>query len=427
MKSKNPVLTAAAAAGLLTVLTSACFADLRLPAFTAYSAPNPESLRMSRRETGDARWGDPTQSVLWFGELKKTGGLSIRLALTLPADTSATLTLTAGDQVLTQTVKGTGAETVADVGKANVDKTGYWKFALRAPEGAVWAAPVTLHALLLDGPAAEGAHFNLEERRNAASVHLMYPVPKEEKITAFYNEATGVEDPEHTYYMACGFSGGYFGMQVNSAAERRIIFSVWDAAEGQDAKDRASVSEENHTTLLAKGDDVHASVFGNEGTGGHSHLKYMWKTGEAQKFVVTVKPDGTFTDYSGFWFHPEEGKWKLIAAFRAPKDGKHLGGLYSFSENFGGSTGHLCRKALFGNQWVRTEDGRWIELTEARFSHDGTGKTARLDRFMGVEDGRFFLSQGGFVEGFTKYGTSFTRPATGVAPNPELPQMPPAK
>lgn len=44
------------------------------------------------------------------------------------------------------------------------------------------------------------------------------------------------------------------------------------------------------------------------------------------------------------------------------------------------------------------------ELTTASFSHDPTGKAARLDRFMGVEDGRFFLSHGGFVEGFTPYG-----------------------
>ena len=105
--------------------------------------------------------------------------------------------------------------------------------------------------------------------------------------------------------MAAGFSRGYFGMQVNSPTERRIIFSVWDATEGKYAKDRCTVSEENHTTLLAKGDEVKASVFSNEGTGGLSHLKYMWKTGETQKFVLTSKVDGTFTIYTGYWFHPE--------------------------------------------------------------------------------------------------------------------------
>ena len=90
-------------------------------------------------------------------------------------------------------------------------------------------------------------------------------------------------------------------------------------------------------------------------------------------------------------------------------------GLHSFSENFVGSNGHLRRKALYGNQWFRTDDGVWHEITKAGFSHDGTGKSDRLDRFMGVEDGKFFLSNGGFVPGFTKYGEIFERPAGGKA------------
>ena len=72
--------------------------------------------------------------------------------------------------------------------------------------------------------------------------------------------------------------------------------------------------------------------------------------------------------------------------------------------------------ALYGNQWIRTAAGEWIELTTATFSHDPTGKEDRLDRFMGVEDGEFFLSHGGFVPGFTKFGTPFTRPASGRSP-----------
>ena len=98
-----------------------------------------------------------------------------------------------------------------------------------------------IEALVLDGPATKDAHFNLKERRNAASVHLMYPVPKDANIAMFYNEVTAVDDPVATYYMACGFSRGYFGMQVNSPTERRIIFSVWDAGSGQSANDRIVV------------------------------------------------------------------------------------------------------------------------------------------------------------------------------------------
>jgi hypothetical protein len=43
---------------------------------------------------------------------------------------------------------------------------------------------------------------------------------------------------------------------------------------------------------------------------------------------------------------------------------------------------------------------------------------------MGVEKGLFFLSNGGFVPGYTKYGDKFTRPATSRPPELQLPTPP---
>ena len=390
---------------LTVVLPLAIHAELTVPAFTAYADPNPDALRFSK-EQGITAWRDAKEHVQWFGELKATGVLTAAVVVKDAEGTN--LTLNVGGQKHDAVVKNGRAE----FGSYQITKAGYTKFDLSHASGKIGA----VESLVLDGAATKDAHFNLLPRRNAASVHLAYPTPKDENIAMFYNEVTAVEDPVHTYYMACGFSRGYFGMQVNSPTERRIIFSVWDASNGQGAKNRSTVAAEDQTQLVAKGEGVEASVFGNEGTGGHSHLVYPWKTGEAQKFLVAVKVDGAHTTYSGHWFHPEKKQWMLIASFRAPKDGKYLRGLYSFSENFGGANGHLRRKALFGPQWIANADGKWIEITEAKFSHDPTGKADRLDRFMGVEDGKFFLSQGGFVEGFTKYGEPFTRPATGAAP-----------
>ena len=275
---------------------------------------------------------------------------------------------------------------------------------------------MTSLTLMLDGPATEDAHFNLKPRRNAASVHLAYPIERGTEVAAFYCEMTALEDPLWSYYMACGWHRGYFGMQVNSPTERRIIFSVWDS--GGEAIDRKKVADENRVQLIDKGDGVYSGDFGNEGTGGHSHLKFWWKTGALQKFLVTAKPvSETHTIYSGYYFHPDSRKWMLISAWKAPKEGGYMRGLYSFSENFVGRNGHLVRKALYGNQWIRTADGEWKEITTAKFSHDGTGKEDRLDRFMGLENGQFFLSHGGFLDGFTKYGTPFSRPATGMKPD----------
>src|SRR6185295_5917000 len=96
--------------------------------------------------------------------------------------------------------------------------------------------------------------------------------------------------------------------------------SVWDS--GHEAVSRSKVADENRVRLVAKGEGVRANDFGNEGTGGHSHLAYAWKTGEKQRLLVTAKPvDNTHTIYAGYYFHPEEKKWTLISAWKAPKDG----------------------------------------------------------------------------------------------------------
>jgi hypothetical protein len=403
--------------------SSVARAEQTIPAFTAYLSPDPNGARVSQR-SGITGWKNPGVKVLWFGEIEQPGDLECSLSLRLPSGTKTKLRLSVGGTSREATVAGKGSDPVrAGFGIFKIAEAGYQTFILESlnPEG---QAAGDLEALHLDGPASQGAHFNLKERRNAASVHLVYPTRAITNIEAFYCEVTAVEDPLWTYFMACGWHRGYFGMQVNSATERRIIFSVWDS--GHEPKDRDKVAASDRVTLIAKGDGVDAGDFGNEGTGGHSHLSYLWKTGEKQRFIVTAKPvDSTHTIYSGFYFHPDKKEWMLISSWKAPKDGNYLRGLYSFSENFGGSNGHLRRKALFGNQWLKTSDGKWLEQSTASFSHDPTGKADRLDRFMGVEGGQFFLSQGGFIAGSTRYGEVFTRSLVGQPPsNINLPALP---
>jgi hypothetical protein len=395
-------------------IASSTTAQLRVPAFTAYLDPDVRGARVSER-SGITRWDDPAIKVLWFGQINTPGKLDCAVTLRLPEDQTSKLCLTVAGQSREATVIGAGSDLVtAKFGSFDIAEPGYQRFVLESLNGEGQPAG-DLDALILDGSATEKAHFNLKPRRNAASVHLVYPVDRDTKIAAFYCEMTGLEDPIWTYYMACGWHRGYFGMQVNSPTERRIIFSVWDS--GNEAVDRDKVADDDRVTLVAKGEDVYTGDFGNEGTGGHSHLKYMWKTGQKQRFIVTAEPtDDTHTIYSGYYFRPDTKQWMLISSWKAPKEGGYLRRLYSFSENFGGANGHLLRKVLYGNQWIRTAEGKWIELTTATFSHDPTGKADRLDRFMGVEDGQFFLSHGGFVPGFTAYGEKFTRPATGRPP-----------
>ena len=404
------------------LLVSESWAELRVPAYTAYASSQVDAPMISNRR-GITNWKNPDVTISWFGEFKTAGELECSIALRLPAGAENELQLTVAGNSRIAKVRGSGTNLVtATFGKFVLPKPGYQSFTLASLNEK--GKPVgDLDALILDGPALQDAHFNLKERRNAASVHLNYSAPSNSNIAAFYCEVTALEDPVWTYYMACGWRRGYFGMQVNSETERRIIFSVWDSS--NERVDRRKVVDADRVKLVAKGEGVIAEDFGNEGTGGHSHLVYSWKTGKKQRFIVTAQPVGTTrTIYSGFYFDPEKEQWMLISSWDTPKDGNYLRGLHSFSENFWGANGQLLRKALFGNQWIKTAGGRWQEITTASFSHDATGRADRLDRSMGIEDGQFFLSHGGFVDGLTRFGETFSRPATGHAPEIRLPELP---
>ncbi|WP_229668634.1 DUF3472 domain-containing protein [Edaphobacter acidisoli] len=394
--------------------------SLDVPGFTAYSEPNPEALHISENSplTG---WSDPATTVAWYGQIRSTGKLSISIRLQVPEGSKSKIHLTVGGHnVATKSVKGTSSPAIVSFGSIHIDKTGPYKFALTGikKSGTVFA---DIQALDLAGPAAEDALFNLTPQRGAPSVHLHYPAPAGAQVEWFYNEVTVKTDPIWSYYEACGFARGYFGIQVNSPTERRIIFSVWDA--GNEHTDRGKVATDNRVQLLAKGPDVVAGSFGNEGTGGHSHLVYPWKTGETYRFLLHAKPDGATTIYTAYFYFPEKHGWGMIARFRAPKDGNYLSHLYSFNEDFEGANGQLQRLAEFGNQWIRTTDGHWIELTKARFTHTAVGAYKdRIDRGAGVTGDRFYLTNGGFKPETFQYNDELTRPSSGKMPDITLPQ-----
>lgn len=375
-------------------------AAVEIPAFTAFLSPNPE--RGARRhDKGTLTDWDSGTKLSWYGHFPGKGELklSLRTAAGSPEGVELKVTVMSRAKESSSWVReGKKDGEMVSFGTVKIPDPGYYRITV---EGSGGKMP-DLHSLVLDGAAAEKSHFSKVERRNSASVHLAYPVPEEVKdeIEWFYLEVTPRTEPLWSYYMATGWQRGYFGMQVNSPTERRIIFSVWDS--GGEAVDRKKVDDDNRVKLMAKGDGVNAGDFGNEGTGGHSHLVYPWKLGDTVHFLMRAQAEGDKTTYTG-WFRDSKSKdWRLVSSFRAPKDGKFLHGLYSFNENFGGQNGDERRVCEFGNGWVKTKSGKWIALTEARFTHDGHGKSERLDRSAGVNGKRFYLANGGFVEDTTK-------------------------
>jgi hypothetical protein len=378
---------------------------LVVPGFTAYGAPDPDALDVS--ESGVRNWSDSSEHIQWHGRIAAAGELSASVVVKLPSGETTSYRLKIGNRSLSAQATGSGdAPVIVSFGKVSIPKAGYQTFDLsgQTKSGATFGDIVSLS---LSGPAVTGAHFNLKSRRNTASVHLNYPFDPTLKPVWFYNEVTPKLTPLYTYYEVCGFGRGYFGIQVNSPTERRIIFSVWNSGTGNDP---SKVNQDDKVDLVAKGPGVFAGEFGNEGTGGHSHLVYPWKVDHTYRFLVNAAPDGDKTVYSGYFFDPEQGHWVLIASFRAPKDGGVLRGLYSFDEGFGGSSGDQERLAEFGNAWIGMADGSWRSLTQAKFTHDPTGKADRLDYAGGAKGDRFFLRTGGFLdEDPTPYGSIFIR------------------
>jgi hypothetical protein len=385
---------------IFAALTTAALAVVEVPAFTAYTFPEANKGAQRSKEGAITRWEEKTK-LHWYGRIAAKGelDLSLKLGEELPAGTKLRLTVTPQEgSAKGRSLEGNATGDQVAFGKFDVPAPGYYRFEL---EGKGSKLPA-LKSLVLDGAASEGAHFSMVERRNAASIHLGYSVPNEakEEVEWFYLEVTPKTEPLWTYYMATGWHRGYFGMQVNSPTERRIIVSVWDS--GGEAVDRNKVDEDNRVKLLAKGEGVDAGDFGHEGTGGHSHLVYPWKLGDTVHFLMRAQAEGDKTIYTG-WFRDSKSKaWRLVASFRAPRDGKFLHGLYSFNENFGGDNGDERRVCEFGNGWIRTKSGKWLPLTEAHFTHDGHGKSERLDRSAGTIGKRFYLANGGFVEDTNK-------------------------
>lgn len=261
--------------------------------------------------------------------------------------------------------------------------------------------------------------------RRGPSSHLSYILPTDSAVEYFYNEVNVPKDNDvlGSYFMANGFSFGYFGMQVIPSGERRILFSVWSPNKSEDPK---NIPEDEKIKLIVNGNGVYVGEFGYEGAGSQSYLKYNWKTETTYKFLLKAEPsDNNYTNFSAYFFDVENDIWILIATFSRPKTSSYLKGLYSFLENLEPETGNIERRSLYGNQWIRTSSGDWIEIEKANYFIDNTGSIGyRRDHVGGVINNSFYLKAMGFFDSTMQKGTQLARKKTNVKPKIDLSQLP---
>ena len=255
--------------------------------------------------------------------------------------------------------------------------------------------------------------------RAARSVHWGWQAPQGE---LFYVEMTVDESVPGSYFMAAGWNTGYFGIQELSDGRKVILFSVWDATQGDDPN---AVGQEERVECLYNAPDVRIRRFGGEGTGGQCMGSLDWKIGDTLRFVVTATADGNKTAYAGYVRLDERSPWKHLVTFRTRTGGQSLKGLYSFIEDFRRDERSVfdARRARFGNGWVKTADGQWLPLNRARFTASGAEWEDKNRIDAGLEGDRFFLATGGDTKTTAALRSTLELPP-GDRPRPEVPNQP---
>lgn len=375
-------------------------------------------------DAGIRDWNDPNKTIRTFFYVSKAGKIALGLQSKVSTGTSKiqiTFQNTVQELILSE-----NSPTDKTIGEFMVNTAGYYSVDIKGleKEGTTYA---DIDAILVGVAPTNEIKYIKDDfyfGRRGPSVHLNFETPEDvNDVEWFYSELTVPENQDviGSYFMANGFGEGYFGIQVNSLTERKILFSVWSPYETDNPNE---IPEEYKIQVLKKGEGVSTGEFGNEGSGGQSYKVFNWKSEVNYGFLLGAKPTGDdHTDYTAYFHDPETNQWNLIAQFRRPKTNTYVKHMYSFLENFIPEQGVIGRKAHYGNQWIYNADG-WHELTEISFTADNTARKAyRLDYSGGVENNHFYLKNCGFTNDDVKIDSKFKRSALDVAPNINFSQL----
>lgn len=372
--------------------------------------------------SGLGAWTDTNGVTKVYFYPTTTGSISVSIRVKAPGNTNTLrIRLDSSGTAYNVVVNQTSSYVTLNVGSFNITSANYHCIEIKAVTKNGTYLPDVQSVIITS---SLGLKYNKSQYRSAPATHLSYKYPGDSAIAWFYTEINvpAGADPLYAYYMTNGFWDGYFGIQVNSPTERRILFSIWS---NYNTNDPNEIPADYAVTLVRKGAGVVDNAFGNEGSGGQTYLVFPWVTGNTYKMLVHAEAAGTHTLFTAWYYAPENGAWKLLAEWDKSKtNGQLLGGLYSFVENFV-SNGQNYFKARYGNQWVRTKNGNWIEITQASFSTTASDAAhQRYDIGAGIETNMMYMYSGGFRQVGNSVGVTYTRPSSGSAPSVNLSTLP---
>jgi hypothetical protein len=403
-----------------------------LNAGRGYVEPQPASgLSMSERGYLSG-WTDSLKKAVWY-LYQKPGRYNLNFVLTLDnaRTRSFKITCSTNDEKLgfspvssEFSYTGKGRLDTLDAITVDVAKTGYYKYELESKNV---AGAILIHSLLFRGIATpelpgipEPPHTT--DYLSSPSVHLGFhpttPGNVGVRYDWFYQEIMVPSgfSPIATYWMAIGFSGGYFGMQNNSLTERRILFSVWDQID-IDYYNRIGRTppKDSLVSLVDYAPYAQANSFGGEGTGGQSYVgRYRvdtWVEDKPVKFLLNARKQTVLRDdkngtkpamlISAWYKAYEQEGWRYIATWRRPFVTDYFDAFHSFLENYGWYNGHLARKGYYYNSFGRREnDGQWVHFNRGTFGNTDGKEGQRVDVARGAapeDPEKFYMLSGGYV------------------------------
>ncbi|MEP7318849.1 MAG: DUF5077 domain-containing protein, partial [Panacibacter sp.] len=170
-------------------IATVCFAQYKVmvPGYTGYAVPaeNDEITEMFSANKGLTNWTNMHQSIQYWGMVQKAGIIDI--SINVKSAAGAILEINVANKNFAINIAATKTFNLIHIGKVEVSDTGALVITLRCKKKN-GKAIADIEYLQLNCSAENQVFFNNKERRNAASVHLMYPLPDSSKIVSFYNE-----------------------------------------------------------------------------------------------------------------------------------------------------------------------------------------------------------------------------------------------
>lgn len=176
-----------------------------IPAFTGYAIPAESwSSMLFDPQKGVSNWTNLQQQLEYHFYLRKTGSLELSMQVR-NLEGAAQLQVFFDKQAFIVNVPKSDKFVSVKLGKVSVKDTGFHVINIKGLRKS-GKSIAEIASIVCKGSATMGMHFNQKERRNAASVHLRYPISDTTRVIAFYNEliVPAGADQVHSYYMANG-------------------------------------------------------------------------------------------------------------------------------------------------------------------------------------------------------------------------------